>query len=443
MGKVYLKTFGCQMNEYDSQRILSVFRNYGFIPSEIPETADFAMLNTCSVREKPQHKVSSEIGRLKKIKLKNPEFKIGVCGCVAQQEGENILSDFPYVDFVIGTEAVNRLDVIIDAVLNGERVADVEMKSENISIPAFRREASPSAYVTIMKGCNNYCSYCIVPYVRGSEVSRKSTEIIDEIKFLIDSGVKEVTLLGQNVNSYGKNLDENINFPKLLYMIDKIEGLKRLRFVTSHPKDFSREVIFAMRDIDKICEFLHLPLQSGSDRILRNMNRKYDYISYAEKISLAKEEIPGLSLSSDFIVGFPGETEKDFEDTISAIKEIEYESLFAFKYSPRPGTKAEKLDDTVDDKVKSERLEKLLNVQSAVTDKLLNNYIDKDAEVLIEGKSKKDEKIYSGRNRQNRIVNFESDRALNPGDIVNVKITEAKRNSLFGVNKECMTTLKN
>ncbi len=443
MGKVYIKTFGCQMNEYDSQRILSVFNNYGFSKSETPQNADFAILNTCSVREKPHHKVVSEIGRLKKIKNRNPSFKIGICGCVAQQEGEKFLKHYPYVDFVIGTEAVSRLENILDLVLSGEKVSDIEIKDENLSIDTFTRHAGTSAFLTIMKGCNNYCSYCIVPYVRGREISRKSNEIINEAKYLVHSGVKEITLLGQNVNSYGKNLDENINFPKLLYMINKIEGLQRLRFVTSHPKDFSDDLLSAMKDIDSICEYLHLPLQSGSDNILKKMNRKYTYESYKEKILKTKEQIPGIAVSSDFIVGFPGETEADFEKSLSALREIEYESVFAFKYSPRPGTTAAEFEDSIPEEEKNRRLNKLLNVQSEITSKLLEQYIGKVCEVLVEGKSKMDVDIYSGRNRQNRIINFNSNVSLNPGDIVNVKVTEAKKNSLFGTNINEFTLITN
>jgi tRNA-2-methylthio-N6-dimethylallyladenosine synthase len=269
--------------------------------------------------------------------------------------------------------------------------------------------------------------------VRGREKSRKPNEIIDEIKFLIDKGVKEITLLGQNVNSYGKNLDEIDNFPKLLHMVNDIDGLERIRFVTSHPKDFSGELIDAVSELDKVCEYLHLPLQAGSDSVLKSMNRKYTYGEYRDKILKAKDKISNLSLSSDFIVGFPGETDKDFEQTLTALKEIEYETLFAFKYSVRPGTKAENLDDDVPEKVKSERLTELLKLQYEISEKIQEKYIDTSLEVLVEGMSKKDNKVYMGRSRQNRIVNFESDISLNKGDIVNVNITEAKKNTLYGI----------
>ena len=428
MSKVYIRTFGCQMNVYDSERIASIFKELGFSQTENPEEAEFAIINTCSVRDKPQHKVTSEIGRLKRIK----NLKIGVCGCVAQQEGENLLSNYKDVSFIFGTDAIDRLYEIIDLVLKGERVCYTETNDKEISIPLFSRKSKISAYVTIMKGCDNFCSYCIVPYVRGREKSRSPFEITQEIKYLVDNGVKEVTLLGQNVNSYGKNLDENINFPKLLYMINGIEKLKRIRFVTSHPKDFSDDLIDAMKNCEKLVPYLHLPLQSGSNNILKKMNRKYTYEEYYEKISKAKQEVKDLALSSDFIVGFPGETHQDFEDTLRAIKEIEYETIFAFKYSPRPKTKAFNFEDDIDDKIKSDRLGILLKEQEKITSKLLSNYVNKYSEVLVEGGSKKDENIYSGRNLQNRVVNFKSKYKLKIGDIVNIYIFEAKKNSLFG-----------
>lgn len=428
MSKVYIKTFGCQMNTYDSERIASIFKEMGFEQSTNPEEAEFAIINTCSVREKPQLKVQSEIGRLKNIR----GIKIGICGCVAQQEGEKILENFKDVSFVFGTDAISRLYEIIDLVQKGERVCDTSTNDGEISIPTFSRAKSVSSFVTIMKGCDNFCSYCIVPYVRGREKSRKVEEILDEIKYLVDNGVKEITLLGQNVNSYGKNLDEKINFPKLLFMINNIDGLKRIRFVTSHPKDFSDELINAMKNNDKVMPYLHLPLQSGSDRILSKMNRKYSYAEYYDKVLKAKETIANLSLSSDFIVGFPGETDNDFECTLKAIKEIEYETIFAFKYSPRPKTKAFSFEDDVPEEVKSQRLTILLQEQEKISNRLLQEYVGKSSEVLVEGWSKKDKTSYSGRNPQNRIVNFKSSNKLNVGDIVNVIITEAKKNSLFG-----------
>lgn len=429
--KLFIKTFGCQMNEYDSERIAAIFHERGYSLTDNLEEASFAVINTCSVREKPYHKVESELGRLKKFKKLNPDFKIAVCGCVAQQDGEKFLDRFDYVDLVFGTSAIDRLHSLIDLVEKGERICDTSEGDDELSIPVFGRGKKVSAFVTIMKGCDNFCSYCIVPYVRGREKSRKPSEILDEIKYLVDNGVKEVTLLGQNVNSYGKGLDEDINFPKLLYKVHDINGLERIRFVTSHPKDFDDELIFAIRDLPKVCEYLHLPLQAGSNKVLKMMNRKYTYEEYRDKVLKAKEMIPDLALSSDFIVGFPGETVEDFAETLKAIKEIRYESIFAFKYSPRPKTKASNFVDDVSDDEKSRRLNELLSIQSKITEEINKSYVGKVQEILVEGKSKKGENQFSGRNRQNKVVNILSNHKLNIGDIVTVEIVEAKKNSLL------------
>jgi tRNA-2-methylthio-N6-dimethylallyladenosine synthase len=420
------------MNEYDSQRLASFFSALGYTQVSSPDEADYALINTCSVREKPQHKVASELGRLKKLRRKNPGLKIGVCGCVAQQEGENLIKNYPQTDFVLGTDAVSRIGEAVAAVEDGRKVCLTEFQDGELKVPVFGREAGPSAFVTIMKGCDNFCSYCIVPYVRGREKSRSLGEILDEIKYLTDKGVKEITLLGQNVNSYGKNLDESLNFPELLKRVNDIGAVRRIRFVTSHPKDFSGELIAAISGLDKVCESLHLPLQAGSSDVLRRMNRKYTYEQYKDKVLAAKEEIKGLALSSDFIVGFPGETEADFEKTLDALREIEYESLFAFNYSVRPGTSAEKFGDDVSLAVKKRRLASLLDLQRGISLKLGEKYVGTEVEVMVEGSSKRDETIYSGRIRQNRVINFTSGELLSVGDIVKVKVEEAKPNSLFG-----------
>lgn len=432
MAKVYIRTFGCQMNEYDSQRIASAFGELGYDLTTIPEEADFAVINTCSVREKPQQKVASEIGRLKTIK----NIKIGICGCVAQQEGENFLNNYKDVSFVFGTDAIDRLYEIVDIVQKGGRICDTGVADKGISIPLFKRTTSISAYVTIMKGCDNFCTYCIVPYVRGGEKSRPPEEILEEIRYLGENGVKEVTLLGQNVNSYGKNLDIDVSFPDLLRLVCRVDKIERIRFVTSHPKDFSEKLINVMAEEKKIAPYLHLPLQSGSDNILKSMNRKYSYSEYREKVFMAKYKIPGIALSSDFIVGFPGETDEDFEKTLTAIKEIRYDSIFAFKYSPRPKTKAFSMDDDVLEETKRERLHRLLEAQEKVSAEILQGYVGKTTDILVEGKSKKDSEIFSGRNSQNRIVNFSSNYKLKIGDMVSVMITEAKKNSLFGKHVE-------
>jgi len=421
------------MNEYDSLRIASVFEKMGFAPAEEMDDGDYLIVNTCSVREKPQHKAESAIGRFRQIKKKRPEVRIGFCGCVAQQEGENLLKSNKDIDFVVGTDGLFRLEEVIAHVEAGERLSDTMVNDGELEIDIFDRKVDVSSFVTIMKGCNNFCSYCIVPYVRGREKSRGVQEILDEVKYLADNGAREITLLGQNVNSFGTTLDDSVSFADLLGKVSLIGDIKRIRFVTSHPKDFSDELIEVMRDNDKICEYLHLPLQSGSDSVLKKMNRKYTYEHYYERVMKAKEMIPDLALSSDFIVGFPGETDEDFQATMKALEEIKYDMIYAFNYSTRPGTKAENFEDDVPMNEKKMRLAKLLDLQKKIIADNSAAYKDKIVEVMVEGSAKKGYDQFSGRNRQNRVVNFTSDSILSPGEFVNVKITEPRPNSLLGI----------
>lgn len=435
MRKYYIHTMGCQMNEYDSLRIASTLEKMGFAPAETMEDGDYLIVNTCSVREKPQHKAESAIGRFRQIKKSRPEVKIGFCGCVAQQEGENLLKTNKDIDFVIGTDGLFRLEEVIAHVEAGERLSDTQVNEDGLQIDIFNRPVEVSSFVTIMKGCDNFCSYCIVPYVRGREKSRTETEILDEVKYLADNGAKEITLLGQNVNSYGSTIESALSFPELLGRVSDVDGIRRVRFVTSHPKDFSDSLIEVIRDNNKVCEYLHLPLQAGSDAVLKRMNRKYTYGHYFERVMKAKEMIPDLALSSDFIVGFPGETDEDFEATLKAISEIRYDMIFAFNYSSRPGTKAENFDDDVPLNTKKMRLAKLLDLQKSIISERSMEYKDKTVEVMVEGSSKRGMGQYSGRNRQNRVVNFTSDTILTAGDFVNVKITDPRANSLTGVKE--------
>ena len=379
----FIYTFGCAMNEYDTERIAAALEAKGYIPSDKVNDSDFIVLNTCSVREKPQVKILSYLGQIRLLKEKNPNIIVGISGCVAQQEGNKFLKNNKVVNFVMGTDAISHIDNIIERAINGERFADTYIDSSSFSISNFNRKDKIAANVTIMKGCNNFCSYCIVPYVRGREVSRPSTEILNEIKSLIDKGAKEVCLLGQNVNSYGKNLSEDINFPKLLSMVNKIDGLERIRFVTSHPKDFSINMINAMAENEKVYRYLHLPLQSGSNIILKAMNRKYTYEDYKEKIELARKIMPDIEFSSDFIIGFPNETDEDFNATLKAVEEIGYDRIFAFNYSPRPGTKAFDIEDNVPANVKSERLNTLFTFQDSLYDKKLTEMKGITTQVLV------------------------------------------------------------
>lgn len=429
----FIYTFGCAMNEYDTERIAAALESKGYIPSDKVEDSDFIVLNTCSVREKPQVKILSYLGQIRLLKEKNPNMIVGISGCVAQQEGDKFLKNNKVVNFVMGTDAISHIDDVIERAINGERFADTNVDSSTFSISSFNRKDKIAANVTIMKGCNNFCSYCIVPYVRGREVSRPSVEIVNEIKSLIDKGVKEVCLLGQNVNSYGRNLSEDIDFPKLLSIVNKIDGLERIRFVTSHPKDFSISMINAMAENEKVCRYLHLPLQSGSNKILKDMNRRYTYEDYKGKIELARKIMPDIEFSSDFIVGFPNETDEDFNDTLKAVEEIGYDRIFAFNYSPRPGTKAFDIEDNIPANIKSERLNTLFALQDNLYDKKLPAMKGITTQVLVTEIDETKEFPYYGLNIYNRKVAFSSKNKIEYGSIVNVLVDNAKRNCMYGI----------
>lgn len=422
---VYIKTFGCQMNEHDTERMLGIFESKGFIEVEEPKKADIVVFNTCAIRQKAEQKFLSSLGRIKHLKKKNPELKIIVAGCVAQLQGEKLLDRVPYIDYIIGPDNIHMIENILENQISNKIFTDENPLVANIKIPA-KRMHHIKAWVNIMYGCNNYCAYCVVPYTRGRERSRPVESILEEIRLLGESGFKEVTLLGQNVNSYR---DGDIDFPSLLEKINEIKGIERIRFVTSHPKDLSKSLINAMKYCDKVCEHIHLPLQAGSNKILKLMNRKYTYEEYFEKICWLREAIPDISITSDIIVGFPQEQDEDFEKTINALKEIQFDGIFAFKFSPRTGTVAAKLDGQISEEVKSQRLTEILKLQDEITErknKLLEGTIQ---EVLIEDKD--DEEEYStGRTRTNKIVKIASD--IGTGKIINVKIIKAHRHSLEG-----------
>ncbi len=427
----FIQTFGCAMNEYDSERIASVAENKGYLPCQKIDEADLIIYNTCSVREKPYVKLASHLGQIKILKEVNKNLKVGITGCIAQQDGNELLKKFKVVDFVVGTDALSRLDEILDSVLSGKKISDTEENnSDEYSLAVFNRKKSLFANITIMKGCENYCSYCIVPFVRGKERSRKPNEILDEIKRLIDNGVKEVCLLGQNVNSYGKDLSLDIDFSDLLRMVSDIDGIKRIRFITSHPKDFSHKMIHTIAESDKICKYIHLPLQSGSNKILKLMNRKYTLGEYLEKIDYAKKYIKNIAFTSDFITGFPGETEEDFIETINAVKYVGYDQIFAFNYSVRPSTAAESMGDTVSYEIKNERLSRLFKVQEEIYNEKLKNMINRKVKVLI--KENKDDDIYIGSNEAGKNIIFSSENNLDVGQLVDVIITEATRKGIKG-----------
>ncbi|NLP28110.1 MAG: tRNA (N6-isopentenyl adenosine(37)-C2)-methylthiotransferase MiaB [Clostridia bacterium] len=433
--KYFIETWGCQMNEEDSEKLSGMLKNIGYIKAEARNEADVIIFNTCAVRENAELKVYGNLGALKKLKEEKEDLIIAVCGCMMQQKGmaENIIKKYSFVDIIFGTHNSYKFPEYLNrAKQEGKSVIEVLDKEEGIveGIPVDRK-SDIKAFVTITYGCNNFCTYCIVPYVRGRERSRKPEEIIKEIKSLVALGYKEVTLLGQNVNSYGKDLEADMNFAKLLRMVNDIEGLERIRFMSSHPKDLTMDVIYAIRDCDKVCNQIHLPVQSGSSNILKKMNRYYNREQYLELVENIKKEIPDVALTTDIIVGFPGESEEDFLDTLNLVKEVEYDSAFTFIYSRRKYTPADKMEDQVDDAVKHERFNRLIEVVNEISGKKNKEYQDKIVKVLVEGKSKNDESKLSGRTDTGKLVNFVGNED-SIGKIVEVKITQALTFSLNG-----------
>lgn len=432
---VFLETFGCQMNDNDSLRMLAILKELGYSRTGAPEMADLIIINTCSVRGKAEHKVYSTIGRFKSLKRAKPSLIIGVAGCVAQQEGERLLKRSPYLDIVFGPQNIHRLKEILSAASIGKQRVVATAQSAAIDGSEYGRitpSSGEKASVSIMRGCDNYCSYCIVPYTRGREVSRDSVEIIREISGLASDGVKEVTLLGQNVNSYGAGGKADAAFPELLRMVCSVDGIRRVRFITSHPKDISEELIYLFGEEPGLCRHIHLPVQSGSDPVLKRMGRGYTQKEYLAKVALLKKLYPDISVTTDIIVGFPGETEADFNATMDLINEVGFDNVFSFMYSPRPGTLAAGFEGQVALDLRSKRLRLLQETQKEISARKSKALIGKRAEVLVEGESKAREDELSGRTSCNRVVNFQGPKGL-AGRLVGVTITDALSNSLRGV----------
>ncbi len=435
-GKLFIKTFGCQMNEYDSARMADVLReSHGFDLTDEPADADVLLLNTCSVREKAQEKVFSLLGTWRQWKESRPELIIGVGGCVASQEGEAIGQRAPFVDMVFGPQTLHRLPTMVDAVLDrGRRVVDVSFpeieKFDRLPEP---RAEGPTAFVSIMEGCSKYCSFCVVPYTRGEEISRPLDDVIAEVVALAESGVREVTLLGQNVNAYRGPMHDGgfADLATLLYFIDRIDGIGRIRFTTSHPVEFGDRLIEAYGTLDRLAPHLHLPVQSGSDRVLSLMKRGHTALEYRQKMRKLRAARPDISISSDFIVGFPGETDDDFEATMDLIADVGFDQSFSFVYSARPGTPAAAYPDDTPTEVKKERLAILQNRVNALAQTISRNMVGSVQTVLVERESRKSARQMTGRTGNNRWVNFDGDTAL-VGRFVNVEITEALPNSLRG-----------
>lgn len=434
--KVYVETHGCQMNEYDSSRMLDLLKeSHNAVKVSNPEEADILLLNTCSIREKAQEKVFSQLGRWRILKNKKPGVVIGVGGCVASQEGEQLRARAPYVDLVFGPQTLHRLPHMLNQLDAGQAaVVDVSFPEiEKFDYLPKPQAEGPTAYVSIQEGCSKYCSYCVVPLTRGEEIDRPFDDVIYEVKQLAEQGVVEVTLLGQNVNAYKGLMHDGTtsDLALLIRHIAQIEEIQRIRFTTSHPLEFSDRLIEAYRDIPKLTNHLHLPVQSGSDKILNLMKRGYSALEFKSKIRKLRAVRPGISISSDFIVGFPGETDEDFQETMDLVRDMGIDQSFSFIFSPRPGTPAAGYRDDLDAQTKKQRLDQLQDLLSAQASAISQQMLGKIEKILVTGLSKKDASKYTGRTENNRIVNFEAGRDL-VGKIVDIKITEIKANSLVG-----------
>jgi tRNA-2-methylthio-N6-dimethylallyladenosine synthase len=435
---LFLKTFGCQMNVYDSERMAHLLEQDDYQLTPDMGEADVILLNTCSIREKPEHKIYSILGRLKELKDKKPDLILGVGGCVAQQEGEKLLEKSPCLDLVFGTHTISKLPSLLEKVREHKvKVCDVEMY-DNGCLDEGTYSASShkvSSYVSVIRGCNNFCSYCVVPYVRGRERSRPQEEIVAEVNHLVKMGGKEITLLGQNVNSYGNDCGISGGFPRLLTSLNEIAALERIRFITSHPKDLSDDLIRCFKELDKVCEHIHLPVQSGSNKILKLMNRGYTREDYLEKIDALRTTCPEIGITSDVIVGFPQETQEDFDDTLNLMQEVCFDDLFSFHYSDRPMTPATQLADKVPSDVKAERLRLLQEMQGEYSLKKNRLLLNRVEDVLVEGISKKDSQRVTGKTRSNKTVNSPGGEDLQ-GKVVPVRIKEVHLHSLSGEVEE-------
>ena len=431
----HTETYGCQQNENDTERIRGILEEAGYEFTDTADNAELVIYNTCAVRENAEQKVFGRIGILKHIKESRRDMTIALCGCMVQQEHitKKIREVHPQVDLIFGTHALYKLPELLYRTLTEKgAVVDIENSDGKIAedIPV-KRDSDSSAWVSVMYGCNNFCTYCIVPYVRGRERSREPEKIMDEVRALAKSGCTEISLLGQNVNSYGKDLDTDIDFAELLRMVNGIDGVERIRFMTSHPKDLSDRLIDAMAECGKVCRQLHLPFQAGSDKVLADMNRRYTKEQYLSKIEKIKARIPDISLSTDVIVGFPTETNEDFEETLDVLRRVRFDHIFSFIYSRREGTPAARMEFVLSDEQIHKNFNRLLEVQNEIAKQNNEKYVGKIEKVLVEGESKTDKAVLSGRTDTSKIVNFRGGYEL-IGKYVDVKITEAHTWSLNG-----------
>ncbi|MEE3360385.1 MAG: tRNA (N6-isopentenyl adenosine(37)-C2)-methylthiotransferase MiaB [Pseudomonadota bacterium] len=432
--KLYIKTYGCQMNVYDSERMSEALSGEGYVPTDSPEDADMILLNTCHIREKAAEKVYSELGRYKGLKAEKPDLKIGVAGCVAQAEGEEIMRRQPMVDLVVGPQSYHRLPELEAKARSGERALDTDFPEEDkFEHLKSRPKASrgPTAFLTVQEGCDKFCAFCVVPYTRGAEVSRPASRVLDEARDLVERGVREITLLGQNVNAYhGAGTDGDWGLARLIYALADIDGLERIRFTTSHPNDMDDDLIEAHANCSKLMPYLHLPVQAGSDKILKRMNRQHTAESYIKLMERLREARPDLHVSGDFIVGFPEETEEDFQDTLNLIKTVKYGSAFSFKYSPRPGTPAAERPQVPEDE-KNDRLQRLQALLSQQQRELQDAMVGREVSVLFEKPGRQAGQMV-GKSEYLHAVHVTAD-GLNPGDLRKIRIIDSGSNSLSGV----------
>ncbi|MCK5679742.1 tRNA (N6-isopentenyl adenosine(37)-C2)-methylthiotransferase MiaB [bacterium] len=433
--KIYLETYGCQMNVSDSGKLTYLFTEQGYQVVDESRDADLIVINTCSVREKPELKIFSALGRYIPLKRKRPELVIAVGGCVAQQWGDKLLARCPGLDIVFGTHQLDSLPELVSEIRRSRKsvsVTDFQARPGGLEVMPTPVSGAINAMVTIMQGCDNFCTYCIVPYVRGREYSRPHPAIIKEVRQLAQAGIKEVMLLGQNVNSYGLKEPGEISFAELLAQVHEIEGLERIRFMTSHPKDMSDAVISTFAALPKISPYLHLPLQAGSDAVLSKMGRGYTAADYLEKVEKLRQMVPGIALTTDIIVAFPGETEADFQQTLMLLGKVRYDQIYSFKYSSRPGTRAAEFQDLVTDAEKRERLARCQALQNEISQEILAAQLGTVPEVMVSGPSKRGAGELTGRTGENRIVNFMAPPEIGAGDLCRVKIVKALKHSLKG-----------
>ncbi len=430
-GTYFIRTFGCQMNEHDSERMAGMLEAEGYSLADSAEEATVVVFNTCCIRENADNRLYGNLGRMKPLKEVDPRKRIVVGGCLAQKDRELIQQKAPFVDVVLGTHNLASLPRLLAESTEAPSFEILEQTESFPSALPARRESWWHAWVSISIGCNNACTFCIVPAVRGREISRRMGDIVREVSELVDDGVFEVTLLGQNVNSYGRDLDGRPIFGKLLWALGEIEGLERVRFTSPHPKDFQRDTVEAMAGTRAVCEHVHLPLQSGSDRLLKKMKRAYTTKSYLEKVRMIRDAIPDVALTTDIIVGFPGETEADFDDTLSIVEEVGYDGAYTFQYSPRPMTEAASFPDHLPKEIVQERFDRLLAVQDSISFNRNQTLVGKTFEVVVEGTSKKDGSLLTGRTRTNKLIRFAAG-SLTPGSFATVEVTKASTHNLDG-----------